>query len=236
VPGYLASRPADANGGELTRTAPPLAPVSIGPVRVAAPERDESPSLRGGPRETADIPVAPEEVATTAAVASGARNRGWPHAAEPAGLEGSAVAPPVVSAAPVLLALLRWSGGEVGADGDAVPGAGAPESPKKGPVLLGPPNEPAANIGAAALPPGKGLLVEGAALGVTAVGRAVGALVEPMLSAGSGSTDLLFWLGVSSWVAAAALACEGARRCWLRRPAQPAPALGQSEFGPETEP
>jgi hypothetical protein len=56
------------------------------------------------------------------------------------------------------------------------------------------------------------LLTEGVTLGVTALERAVGALAEPMLDAASAPHDVLYWVGVSSWVAAAALAAETVRR------------------------
>jgi hypothetical protein len=56
------------------------------------------------------------------------------------------------------------------------------------------------------------LLTEGVSLGVTVLERAVGALAEPMLDAASAPHNVLYWVGVSSWVAAAALAGETLRR------------------------
>jgi hypothetical protein len=56
------------------------------------------------------------------------------------------------------------------------------------------------------------LLTEGVTLGVTTLERAVRALAEPMLDAGSAPHGVLYWVGVSSWLAAAALACESVRR------------------------
>jgi hypothetical protein len=93
-----------------------------------------------------------------------------------------------------------------------------PGSPHKAPLL---PAGPAARVpGAlAALPLAQGLLAEGAVIGAGAAGRAVNALTEPLLTAEGGSSAFLYWVGCSSWVVAAALACEAARRSWRRRTA-----------------
>jgi hypothetical protein len=86
----------------------------------------------------------------------------------------------------------------------------------------------------AALPQAAGLLTEGVTLGVTALERAVEALTEPLGSVDSGSAGALYWLGCSSWLVAAALACEAARRTLSRRPAGTLPRL--ANLLPEGEP
>ncbi|HEX5271363.1 MAG TPA: hypothetical protein VFW33_12780 [Gemmataceae bacterium] len=83
---------------------------------------------------------------------------------------------------------------------------------------------------AASLPLAQGLLAEGATVAVGAVERAVEALTDPLRAVEGGSAGLLYWVGCSSWVAAAALACEGARRAWRRRPAL---AAAPSDLTPE---
>jgi hypothetical protein len=56
------------------------------------------------------------------------------------------------------------------------------------------------------------LLTEGVTVGVTAIERAVLTLAEPILDAGDAPHEVLYWLGVTSWVVAAALAGETLRR------------------------
>jgi hypothetical protein len=181
------------------------------------------------------ILAADASLAAAAEAATGTVNPAAPrHRAEPPS-QGGAAAPPVAWAAPVLLALPRSPGGGGAAGGDDVASPGPSEPPKYGAMLPGGPGESAADTRAIALPPPKGLLVEGVTVGAAAAERAVQALAEPILAAGDGPADLLYWAGLSSWVAAAALACEGARRYWQRRAAQPAPALASSDLLPEAD-
>jgi len=65
---------------------------------------------------------------------------------------------------------------------------------------------------AASVPQVASLLTEGVTVGVTAIERAVLTLAEPILDAGSASHDVLYWVGVSTWFVAVALAGETLRR------------------------
>jgi hypothetical protein len=71
-------------------------------------------------------------------------------------------------------------------------------------------------------PQGAGLLTAGMTLDIARLERAIQALVAPMVE--EGSKDLFYWLGLSSWLLAAALACEAARRRLGQRP-PPSPTL-----------
>jgi len=57
-----------------------------------------------------------------------------------------------------------------------------------------------------------GLLGAEMAVDSGALERAVEALVMPMLETGAGQA--LYWVSVSCWLLAVALACEAARRSW----------------------
>ncbi|MCI0460532.1 MAG: hypothetical protein L0Z62_26560 [Gemmataceae bacterium] len=88
----------------------------------------------------------------------------------------------------------------------------------------------------ASAPQGASLLTEGVTWGATALERAVQALVEPMLDV-EGKPNTLYWLGVSSGIVAAALACEGVRRRFGHPATQePAFAVGSSDLPPEGQP
>jgi len=71
-------------------------------------------------------------------------------------------------------------------------------------------------------PQGASLLTAGMTLDIARLERAIQALVAPMVE--EGSKDLFYWLGLSSWLVAAALACEAARRRLGQRP-PPSPTL-----------
>jgi hypothetical protein len=83
-------------------------------------------------------------------------------------------------------------------------------------------------------PRAEGLLTEGILLAVTTLGRAAEALVEPVAGAEGGLSGGLYWLGISAWLLAAALACEGARRSLARRAAE-GPALPFNTTDPPPE-
>jgi hypothetical protein len=143
-----------------------------------------------------------------------------PPGAEPPAGDGPPSTTPAARAVLAPVALVLWREGNDGGDFRGAVGVAEPRLPDKAP----PP--PGARLpGAlAALPLAQGLLAEGVALGAGAAGRAVNALTEPLSAAEGGSGAFLYWVGVSSWVAAAALACEGARRSWRRRTALAAAA------------
>jgi hypothetical protein len=79
-----------------------------------------------------------------------------------------------------------------------------------------------------------GLLTEGVNFDLAALGRAISGLVEPTQDGRGVASGTLSWLGLSSWLVAAALACEGARRAWARRAAAN-PALALRPHDPLTE-
>jgi hypothetical protein len=146
-----------------------------------------------------------------------------PSGAEPPGGEGSpAVRPAVSGALLATVALVPWGagngGGELPRAADGPGGAAEPGPPDKAPLLPAAPGDRVPGT-LAALPLAQGLLAEGAVIGTGAVERAVNALTEPLLAAEGGSGAFLYWVGCSSWVVAAALACEAARRSWRRRTA-----------------
>jgi hypothetical protein len=90
-------------------------------------------------------------------------------------------------------------------------------------------------VEALTLPRVEGLLTQGVTFGVAALERAARALTEPMQIAERGYADVLYWLGCSSWVLAAALACEGLRRCLPRRPDQFASSARLPDLLPEAD-
>ena len=56
------------------------------------------------------------------------------------------------------------------------------------------------------------LLTEGVSMGVTALELGMRALAEPILDATGPPHNVLYWVGISSWLLAGALACEAVRR------------------------
>jgi hypothetical protein len=131
------------------------------------------------------------------------------------------------SAAPLAVSLgPRARGGDAGeviaALGRNPVGGAESESAGTGERAAGQRDGPVPSTEVLALPQVQGLLTEGAHWGLTALGRAAGALTEPLVIEG-GSADVLYWLGCSTWVVAVALACEGVRRWRARRPDDVAP-------------
>jgi hypothetical protein len=80
------------------------------------------------------------------------------------------------------------------------------------------------------------LFVGNVAQSVRAMDQAVREFLEPLRDGPARLTVSLYWLGGASWLLAAALACEGARRYLSRRPG-PDPALPVNPFDhfPEAE-
>jgi hypothetical protein len=159
-------------------------------------------------------------------------------ACEPTKGEGVPFATQFAAPAPVapVLVALAWDGnGGGGLPGDAsaaIAAADQPPSPRQGPSPPADQGMPMPDALAASLPLARGLLVEGVALGVGRVECAVQALTEPLLTAEGSSAVFLYWAGFSSWVVAAAMACEAARRSWRRRPALAA----SPDLAPEADP
>jgi hypothetical protein len=116
----------------------------------------------------------------------------------------------------------------------SAPAPGKSAAPGEG----GPARENQARHGPRAEPPPSplraGLLTEGVTIDLAALGRAISGLVEPTQDGRGGASGTLAWLGLSSWLVAAALACEGARRAWARRAAAN-PALALRPHDPLTE-
>ncbi len=219
-PARAPSRPADGDSGS---------PPSGTPSAAAAPG-----GTGGGPdwvfaSETRPGPSAgpPSSGASGAAPARGA---------ESARAGALALAAPAPSAAPAVLPLVVSRG-----DGEAdtarpsrevIHGPRAPLSPGDGGARPEGPEERGHEAAAPdALPRAAGPLTEGLLLGVGNLGRAVEALVDPT-AAGRDPTAGLYWLGVSSWLLAAALAWEAARRGRARR-AERHPSL--TALPPETD-
>jgi hypothetical protein len=119
-----------------------------------------------------------------------------------------------------------------GADRDPAESLGGPESPENGGQLPGSRDGATADTDTAALPQVAGLLTEGVSLGVATLECAAGVLTEPLLTTDAGA---LYWLGCSSWLLAAALACEGVRRCLPRRTDHGALSLRPPDFPPEAD-
>jgi hypothetical protein len=225
APDAAASRPSGAGFGKGER---------YGPFSAAAPGGEDvarvvtllGPVVR---EEAAVRAINPDASALVAAVsggpAHGAEGPG-PRAASP----GASV--PLTILVPASR-VLRPSAGEVaaavaGAARAAVESPGEPASPGGG-LPSGNEDGRAPNPEALTLPRAEGLLTQGVRLGVAALGDAAGALAEPLLAAEGASADVLYWLGLSSWLLAAALAGEGARRYLRQRPAQP-------DLQPEADP
>jgi hypothetical protein len=163
------------------------------------------------------------EVASGGTGAVGAVGPESPSGAEPLGGEASPSATPATAGAALApVVFVPWWEGNGGA-ADVAVGA-EPRLPHKAPLLPAGPGARVPDALAAALPLAHGLLAEGVALGAGAAERAVNALTEPLLAAEGESGAFLYWVGFSSWVVAAALACEGARRSWRRRTALAAAA------------
>ncbi len=71
---------------------------------------------------------------------------------------------------------------------------------------------------------------------VLAMEDAARTLLAPLCPLEERATDLLFWLGLSSWLLSAALACETARRCLRDRAAlRLASPLDPWDLPPETD-
>jgi hypothetical protein len=163
------------------------------------------------------------------------------HVAENPGPRGSAFGASAGSGTLVAAAaVVRPSGTDVALAAPAlvhghVEGPAEPDSP--GNVALPPGNhdERAPDAELVALPRLEGLITEGVQLGTSALERAARALAEPMLSADAASAGVLYWLGFSSWLLAAALAGEGARRCLLRGPQNSASPPRTTDLLPEAD-
>lgn len=67
-----------------------------------------------------------------------------------------------------------------------------------------------------AVPQEEGLLMGGIAFSAAALENAIQSLMEPILAVEGRVADILYWMGFSSWLLAAGLALEAARR-WNRR-------------------
>jgi hypothetical protein len=187
--------------------APPSSAVIAGPGRAAPADRPVSADrISGAPPGSGPVEVAGRE----ASPAQHPAGEGTP-----SGPAGAATA----SFAPALFVLRRED--NEGAADVPIADEAAPPWPQNGLLLPGGPGVPEAL--AASLPAARGLLAEGATCAVSAVGRAVEALAEPLRTEAGGTAGLLYWVGFSSWVVAAALACEGARRS-RRRPTLALPA------------
>jgi hypothetical protein len=217
-PDYVPHHRADADvggGGKYGSLAPPAADPgpaagSDPPLSAALAGRDESVSRP----VNADLAAAALSVIIS------------PQTVSAAAAQGTGVCTLISSAgstAPLAISLVpRARGGDatevVGAVArNSVEASAEPESPGTEGRPTGQRGEPAPGAGALALPQVQGLLTERAQWGLTALGRAAGALTEPLVIEG-GSADVLYWLGCSSWVVAAGLACEGVRRWRTRRP------------------
>ena len=70
------------------------------------------------------------------------------------------------------------------------------------------------------------LLTEGVSMGVTALELGMRALTEPILDAGSPPHNVLYWVGISSWLLAGALAGETLRRRFPRLETSELSSLG----------
>jgi hypothetical protein len=191
----------------------------------------EAPADSGGTTATAEQRPAPDTV--PGAAANGTLSA-W--AVASAALATSLVVPHEVSLPSSAVVRQRvGEGSTVTAAAHREPAAAPvePESPGSGGQPSADSERPAA---AAPLPRAIELLAEGVTLGATALERAVQALAEPLDPAGGGLSGVLPWLGLSSWVVAAVLAGEAARRSLTRR-AAPAPALpgGLTGLLPEAE-
>jgi hypothetical protein len=207
----LADARSTAAGDLLAAGAPPV----FG-ARAAAPEH--------APRPDTGPAALPEQAPAATAAAMAPRG---PEAPVPGGSSLAAVAG---SASALVWSFVVHSSG--GAASVALVGAGryTPTElllspPVGGSPSPGSPDEGAPDAGPAPLPLAAGLLTDGVRLGVTALERAVDALTEPLGRPEAGGADVLYWVGCSSWVVAAALACEAARRCLRRHRAGEPPRL-----------
>jgi hypothetical protein len=146
-------------------------------------------------------------------------NRGWADASQASGYFGGASLSLGSSTGPMFGAL-AWSETPSGAGLlTATPGADPEDVVTSAELevlddtaLIAISPEGARQEWPASVPQVATLLTEGVSLGVTALERAVRALAEPMLDAGGAPHDVLYWMGVSSWLVAAALAGETVRR------------------------
>jgi hypothetical protein len=200
-----------------------------------------TPALLKGYYGTLDRAPVPETSATPApeAVATGVANTPIAHGPETPALSGYSLGSLMGSASAVMSSFVvrTWAGEVTGtlltAGRDAITEPKPLASQDHG-ALPAAGQEQLSADALAVLPQAAGLLTDGVTQGVTALERAVEALTEPLGSVETGSGDALYWLGCSSWLVAAALACEAARRTLPRRPAEALPRL--ANLLPEGEP
>jgi hypothetical protein len=200
-----------------------------------------TPALLKGHYGPVDRAPGAETSATPApeAVPTGAANTPIAHGPEPLALSGYSLGSLMGSASAVMSSfVVRTWAGEVtvplltgGRDAISEPN---PLASREHGALASADQDEHGGEAPAPLPQAAGLLTEGVTLGATALERAVEALTEPLGSVDSGSAGALYWLGCSSWLVAAALACEAARRTLPRRPADALPRL--ANLLPEGEP
>jgi hypothetical protein len=104
------------------------------------------------------------------------------------------------------------------------------------PPALANPDRGDAHLDAYFSPQTANLFVGNVAQSVRAMDQAVREFLEPLRDGPGRLTVSLYWLGGTSWLLAAALACEGARRYLARRPGlDPALTITNSDPFPEAD-
>jgi hypothetical protein len=236
----------DFPGGE--RHDPPPSTPFAGPVARGVSAGDAVAAATALPAQTvtaAPVDRASSSATTTPTLVAGVAALltavGPPHVAESPGPKGSAFGASAGSSSLVAAAaIVRPSGTDLAPAAPAlvrgrIEVPAEPDSPGNAALPPGHHNERSPGTEIAALPRLEGLITEGVQLGTAALERAAQALAEPMLSADGAADGILYWLGLSSWLLAAALAGEGVRRCLLRSPQDSALSPRSTDLLPETD-